>query len=73
MDKALELAETIASKAQVAIRQSKRCIRRGMQTDMYTGTAYEAEAFGVCCATEDLEGRNEGIYGKNAGQLHLFE
>ena len=56
MDKALELAETIASKAQVAIRQSKRCIRRGMQTDMYTGTAYEAEAFGVCCATEDQKG-----------------
>ena len=56
MDKALELAETIASKAQVAIRQSKRCIRRGMQTEMYTGTAYEAEAFGVCCATEDQKG-----------------
>lgn len=56
MDKAMELAETIASKAQIAIRQSKRCIRRGMQTDIYTGTAYEAEAFGVCCATEDQKG-----------------
>lgn len=56
MDKAMELAETIASKAQVAIRQSKRCIRRGLQTDMYTGAAYEAEAFGLCCATEDQKG-----------------
>ena len=56
MDKAMELAETIASKAQIAIRQSKRCIRQGMQTDIHTATAYEAEAFGVCCATEDQKG-----------------
>ena len=53
MDKAMELAETIASKAQVAIRQSKRCIRRGMQTDMNTGVAFEAQAFGLCFSTED--------------------
>ena len=64
MDKAMELAETIASKAQVAIRQSKRCIRRGMQTDMYTGVAYEAEAFGVCCATEDQEGAMKAFMDK---------
>ena len=38
---------------QVAVRQSKAAIRRGQQTDMYTGAAYEAEAFAVCFATED--------------------
>ena len=64
MDKAMELAETIASKAQIAVRQSKRCIRRGMQTDIYTGTAYEAEAFGVCCATEDQKGAMKAFMGK---------
>jgi enoyl-CoA hydratase len=64
MDKALELAETIASKAQVAIRQSKRCIRRGIQTDIYTATAYEAEAFGICCATEDQKGAMKAFVGK---------
>ena len=53
MDKALELANAIASNAQVAVRQSKAAIRRGMQTDMTTGTAFEAEAFGLCFATED--------------------
>ena len=53
MDKALELANAIAANAQVAVRQSKAAIRRGMQTDMATGTAFEAEAFGLCFATED--------------------
>lgn len=64
MPKAMELAEKIASKAQIAIRQSKRCIRRGLQTDMYTGTAYEAEAFGVCCATEDQKGAMKAFVNK---------
>ena len=53
MDKAMELANAIAANAQVAIRQSKAAIRRGLQTDMATGTAYESEAFGLCFATED--------------------
>ena len=53
MDRALELANAIAANAQVAVRQSKAAIRRGQQTDMYTGAAYEAEAFSVCFSTED--------------------
>ena len=53
MDKAIELADAIAANAQVAVRQSKAAIRRGMQTDMATGAAFEAEAFGLCFATED--------------------
>ena len=58
MDRALELANAIAANAQVAVRQSKAAIRRGMQTDMATGAAFEAEAFGVTCGTED---KNEGM------------
>ena len=53
MDRAMELANAIAANAQVAVRQSKAAIRRGLQTDMATGTAYETEAFGLCFATED--------------------
>ena len=53
MDKALELANAIAANAQVAVRQSKAAIRRGLQTDMATAVAYESEAFGLCFATED--------------------
>ena len=53
LDKAMELAEAIAANAQVAVRQSKAAIRRGLQTDMATGAAYESEAFALCFATED--------------------
>ena len=53
MDRALELANAIAANAQVAVRQSKAAIRRGLQTDMATGAAFESEAFALCFATED--------------------
>ena len=53
MDKAMELAQAIAANAQVAVRESKAAIRRGLQTDMATGAAFEAEAFALCFATED--------------------
>ena len=58
MPKAMELANAICANAQIAVRESKRCIRMGMQTDINTGSAFEAEAFGVCCGTED---KNEGM------------
>ena len=58
MDKALDLANAICANAQIAVCQSKRCIRMGMQTDIATAAAFEAEAFGVCCGTED---KNEGM------------
>ena len=51
--KAEELAATIAAQPQVAVRQAKQSVRRGMQTDLATGIAFEAEAFGLCFATED--------------------
>ncbi len=53
MDTAMELANAIAANAQIAVRQSKQAINRGMQCDIATGVAYEAEAFGLCFATED--------------------
>ena len=53
MPTALALANAIAAQAQIAVRASKQCIRRGMQTDITTAASYEALAFGVCCDTED--------------------
>ena len=53
MDKAMELATVIASKPQVAVRQAKQAIRIGMQMDMSSAAAFEAEAFGLCFSTED--------------------
>ena len=53
LDKALELANVIASKPQVAVRQAKQAIRIGKQIDMSSAIAFEAEAFGLCFSTED--------------------
>ena len=53
MTEALSLANEIASKAQIAVRMAKQCIRRGMQTDIVSGISGEALGFGVCCDTED--------------------
>lgn len=58
MDKAIEMAGAICQNAQIAVCESKRCIRMGMQTDIATGSAFEAEAFGVTCGTAD---KNEGM------------
>ena len=58
MGKAMEMANMICANAQIAVCESKRCIRMGMQTDIYTAAAFEAEAFGVTCGTED---KNEGM------------
>jgi enoyl-CoA hydratase len=53
MTAALDLANKIAKNAQVAVRQSKDAINKGMQCDILTGASYEAQAFAVCFATED--------------------
>ncbi len=53
LPKAMEMAELIASKPQNGVRQSKVCLHRCLYTDMYTGTAFEAEAFGICFSTAD--------------------
>ena len=58
MDRAMEMALAICANAPIAVAESKRCIRMGMQTDITTGSAFEAEAFGVTCGTED---KNEGM------------
>jgi enoyl-CoA hydratase len=53
LDRAVELAKVIASKPQVAVRQSKQAIRIGTQIDISSAIAFESEAFGLCFSTED--------------------
>ena len=50
---AVQWAQTIAAQAQVAVRQSKQCIRRGAQADITTAVTYESQAFGMCFGTLD--------------------
>lgn len=53
LDKAVELAQQIAAKPQVAVRQAKQAIRVGRQVDLRSALEYEASAFGLCFSTED--------------------
>jgi len=53
MDKALEMAAQIAKNAQIAVRQSKIAINKGMQCEISTGLAIETQAFALCFSTDD--------------------
>ena len=53
MDVAMELANTIAGQAQVAVRSAKQAVRRGIQCDIATAATYEGLVFGTCFGTED--------------------
>ena len=47
------LAEKILSRAPVAVQLCKAAVNEGLDTDLETGTAYEAEVFGLCFSTAD--------------------
>ncbi|MDW7671415.1 MAG: enoyl-CoA hydratase-related protein [Bacillota bacterium] len=55
MERTLKMAETIASKAQLAVRYAKTAITRSAETDTETGMVLENSLFGLCFATEDQE------------------
>ena len=58
MDKALELAGKLASKAPVALRLCKQAINEGMEGTLAAGLGHEAALFGLVFDTED---RVEGV------------
>ena len=53
MEGTLRLANHIAARPQVAVRQAKQAMRIGKSIDISSATAFEAEAFGLCFSTED--------------------
>ncbi|MEG1257288.1 short-chain-enoyl-CoA hydratase [Clostridium sp.] len=53
IDEAKAMATKIAKNAPIAVRQCKAAINRGLQMDIDSAVLYEAEAFGICFATED--------------------
>ncbi|MFQ6003015.1 MAG: enoyl-CoA hydratase-related protein [Candidatus Zixiibacteriota bacterium] len=57
MPTCMEIANKIASKGPTAIKLAKTVINKGIQADLSTASAYEAEAFGLCFSTgEPKEG-----------------
>jgi enoyl-CoA hydratase/carnithine racemase len=57
MQQALATAEAIAANAPLSVRQAKRSIHYGLQSDLLTGYRFEIEAYNRLVGTEDrLEG-----------------
>ena len=53
MDTALKMASTIAANAPIAVRNCKKAINDGLQTDMDKAVVIEEKLFGDCFETED--------------------
>lgn len=53
LDVAKEWANLILSRGMVAVQLCKAAVNEGLDMDFESGQAYEAEAFGLCFATED--------------------
>jgi enoyl-CoA hydratase len=68
--KALEIATTIAANGPVAVRQAKKAINRGSETDLETGMALAIEAYNVTVTTED---RLEGVRAFNEKRKPRFQ
>ena len=53
MEAAKAMAQKIISRAPIAVQACKAAVNEGLDTDLESGIAYEAEVFGLCFATED--------------------
>ncbi|MCQ5376244.1 MAG: enoyl-CoA hydratase-related protein [Methanomassiliicoccales archaeon] len=53
MEEAKNLARTIASRGQIAVRMAKQLINEGIDVDLETGLSLEAKGFAICFSTED--------------------
>jgi enoyl-CoA hydratase len=53
MDKARDMASTIAGKSRVMLQYAKSCVSRAFDQDLAGGLRLEAGFFGLCFATED--------------------
>jgi enoyl-CoA hydratase len=53
MDAAKAMARKIMSRAPVAVRECKAAVNHGLDVDLGSGIAFEAEAFAVCFSTAD--------------------
>jgi len=66
----LETAEAIAANAPLAVRQAKKSIHYGLQTDLLTGYRFEIEAYNRLVDTDD---RREGVRAFNEKRKPAFK
>lgn len=69
LERALAAAQKIAENAPISVRQAKKSIRYGMQTDVATGLVFEVQAYERTIGTED---RREGIRAFNEKRKPRF-
>lgn len=69
MAAALETAQIIAGNAPLSVRQVKKSIHYGLQTDLMTGYRFEIEAYNRLVVTED---RLEGVRAFNEKRAPIF-
>jgi enoyl-CoA hydratase len=67
---ALETAEAISANAPLAVRQAKKSIHYGLQTDLLTGYRFEIEAYNRLVDTDD---RREGVRAFNEKRKPKFQ
>ncbi len=58
MEKTMEIMREITKNGPIALQQAKRAINLGVELELSTALALEAECYNVCLATED---RDEGL------------
>jgi enoyl-CoA hydratase len=68
--KALEIAQVIADNGPIAVRQAKKAVRWGSETDLETGMALAIEAYNVTVTTDD---RLEGVRAFNEKRKPNFK
>lgn len=69
LPRVLKVAERIAQNAPISVRQAKKSIHYGMQTDLKTGLVFEVQAYERMITTDD---RREGINAFNEKRKPVY-
>ncbi|OAT79434.1 enoyl-CoA hydratase-related protein [Desulfotomaculum copahuensis] len=69
MERTMTLLREIAKNGPVALQQAKRAINLGVELDLHTALALEAECYNVCLTTED---RDEGLKAFNEKRKPVY-
>lgn len=70
MKKTMEIMGEIVQNGPIALRQAKRAINLGLELDLATAFALEAECYNVCLASED---RDEGLRAFNEKRKPVYK
>lgn len=70
MEKTMAIMREITKNGPIALQQAKRSINLGLELDLYTALALEAECYNVCLATED---RDEGLKAFNEKRKPVYK